>query len=516
MYATSFGCRVLLCLGALCAIAGAAPLAHAAGREPRSTESGGGPAAAALEMDLEPSTTAASHASCDEECDREVSPSAIGPTALPAFFSVPRSVMRRGIWALAQTGYSFVEGHEAVPGAHHSSVSRLALGAVPLAGLQVGASMELRHHQHTAPIVDTGTWLETRGDIRWGLPLSPALNAGALAVVHARPVQSGGRFVPEAGLFAHLRPRGLRQQYGLRFGYRRGDGAQAAQEAARYRESDRLTARSSEFDALMWALSGEHRFGKSRLVAEVSGEVLIGAEAPSLLHHPARLSVGYRRPLSERWGFYGAAHGGLSTRAGALETDLIYPIEPRVSVDFGLAYALMPAPKAQLAEPEPGSVRVDVRADGFGVSDARVELRRGKERIVLARQRLGVYEAAAVAPGSGELWVIAKRLKPYSRRVEVLSGSSLDFQVQMEPEPIQSRISGWVRSSTGEALSASVRVIELGLTLRTDEAGRFDTEAPPGTYTLVLQATGHLQERRSVEVGGEVLLINVQLRRQEP
>lgn len=518
MYATAPPRSILLFASALCLTLGLQARARAAGREPGPSDSVGDRAVAtATEVTRDRAPATSAELACSTGCGNDSWPSvtSVGPTALPAFFSVPRLALRRGVWAVAQTGYSFLEGHEAVPGDHHSSVSRLALGGVPLPGLQVAVNMEIRHHQHLEPTVDTGTWLETRGDVRWGAPLSSTLSAGVLGAAHVRPTEAGGRFVPEAGLFAHLRPRSARQEYGMRVGYRFWDGERALQEAARYRNSDRLTARVSEFDAMVWALSGEHHIGSAKLVAELSGELLLGAGTPSLLQHPSRVSVGYRHALSDRWGFYGAGHAGLSRRASAASAGRFYPVEPRVSLDIGLAYALRADPERKPSV-EAGSIHVDVRAEGFGVSDARVELRRGEERIPLVRRELGIYQALAIPPGSGEIWVTAKRLKPFSRRVMIAPGVPLNLQVQLEPEPIESRISGWVRSPTGEGLAASVRIVELGLTLRTDETGGFDTEAPPGNYTVVLRSQGYRQATRSVEVGDEVLLINVQLQRREP
>ena len=59
-------------------------------------------------------------------------------------------------------------------------------------------------------------------------------------------------------------------------------------------------------------------------------------------------------------------------------------------------------------------------------------------------------------------------------------------------------VTGLVRSETGSPVTASVRLIEPGLTAQADAKGHFHLEVPAGNYTLVIEAPGFVTQRKNV------------------
>ena len=72
--------------------------------------------------------------------------------------------------------------------------------------------------------------------------------------------------------------------------------------------------------------------------------------------------------------------------------------------------------------------------------------------------------------------------------------------------PRAAALIGQVRTEDGVPVEAQVRVLELGLAARADKVGRFRFDVPPGRYTLTIEATGFVSQRKAI--------FNVNLQRQ--
>jgi hypothetical protein len=73
---------------------------------------------------------------------------------------------------------------------------------------------------------------------------------------------------------------------------------------------------------------------------------------------------------------------------------------------------------------------------------------------------------------------------------------------------------GLVRGDSGAPVGATVRITELGRSARTNEAGQFRLEVPPGRYTLTIEAEGFVRQRKKIAVGGgEQSIHNVDMQR---
>jgi hypothetical protein len=80
-----------------------------------------------------------------------------------------------------------------------------------------------------------------------------------------------------------------------------------------------------------------------------------------------------------------------------------------------------------------------------------------------------------------------------------------------------SAISGLVRSEAGEPLAAVVRILELGLSVTADASGGFRFDVPAGSYTLSIEAEGHVSQQKQVQAGrDEQQIYNVDLQRVRP
>jgi Carboxypeptidase regulatory-like domain len=92
--------------------------------------------------------------------------------------------------------------------------------------------------------------------------------------------------------------------------------------------------------------------------------------------------------------------------------------------------------------------------------------------------------------------------------------AKLDVALRKVAGPRPAAVTGLVRGENGSPVAARVRVVELGRTVDADDGGHFRFEVPPGHYTLVIEASGYVVQRKSVEVAaGEHNIYDVDLQR---
>jgi uncharacterized membrane protein len=86
--------------------------------------------------------------------------------------------------------------------------------------------------------------------------------------------------------------------------------------------------------------------------------------------------------------------------------------------------------------------------------------------------------------------------------------------VQLEPAAPTGQVRGLVRSFTGKGLAARVRIDPVGTELSTERDGTFAVDVPPGDYEVVIEASGHETQRRTVKVERDgVVVLNADLLR---
>jgi hypothetical protein len=338
---------------------------------------------------------------------------------------------------------------------------------------------------------------------------SPALDAQLL-----------GAYVPAHSPFS----------VGMMAGFRYDKMADVAVDPARYRAGDRLALGISEFNALPLGTGGSYRLGETEVIAELSADVLLGAGAPAVSQSPLRATVGARHRLSDSVALRLLTDTSLSARPPTGAADPLLPVEPRFQVLVGMAYQVLswepdPEPVVDrpptLHRPEPiapppeATLEVNVTTlGGYPLSDATVRLHLDGDTLEVPHHNLQTYRIDKLKPMRGTLRVEADRLRSQTLDVTLSLERPNVIVVQLEPAAPTGQVRGLVRSFTGKGLAARVRIDPVGTELSTERDGTFAVDVPPGDYEVVIEASGHETQRRTVKVERDgVVVLNADLLR---
>jgi hypothetical protein len=434
--------------------------------------------------------------------------------------------------ALAATlGYGYTEKQDDHDGAHHRLSLRAAAALPVTTWLSVGPVLDGRYdlHRHDSgtvldaallarATVSPGAW-RLGAELRGWVP--GAENAGTMA--RAASLDARALVGAELGVV----------RLASAVGFRLDRSSAAGKDAARLGPGDRLALGLSDYDAVLLGLGTAIPLGKNELIAEASGDVLVGRGAPGLSQSPLRLAAGVRRELSPALGVELLAVGSLSGKPDLTATGPLVPNEPRVSLLAGVRYSFLPAPNANATEPvapapsakpapppEPSPARpsdalveITLRDEqNAPVSDASVVLTRGAERSELAQDGPGRYRREHVAAGAAVVGVEAKGFQALERGVTIEPGVPLRLDLVLSAVAPPSQVRGLIRSLAGKGLSAKIRVEPAGLEATTDADGAFRIDLPPGSYDVVIESPGYAPQRRHVAVDPEgVVILNAEL-----
>lgn len=463
-----------------------------------------------------------------------------GARAVPGHFRVPVvAAASPGMRLAGAVGYGFIESQVDAPGTHHRIGGRAAAGVTLVRGLDLALGTTLRHDRHSASDArgsDQGSILSSElcaragrafADLHLGLGLSASFPGGTAV---ARSLQNPAL---DAQLLAAYVPEGAAWRLAMLAGLRYDRSASAMSDPRAYRAGDRLALGVSEFNAIPLGIGAGYRTGATEWTAEVSGDWLVGAGAPSLSRSPWRLSAGALHGLAEGVALTWVTETALSARPPTGSEDPLSPIEPRFQVLVGLAYRLLdwdaapaavarpvtapaftrPAAAIPAAPAAPASLQVNVMtADGYPLSDATVELELGQATLMVSHENLARYRLPEVPAGVATLRISAPRLQSHVQSIRLESGAPLIVDVQLEAAPQSGQLQGLVRSFGGRRLQAHIRIEPIGVELSTDAAGAFLMDVAPGRYEVVIEAVGHETQRRQVVVKPEgVVVINADL-----
>lgn len=458
----------------------------------------------------------------------------IGPKLLPGYERVPAPAPgARGAWVGGNAGYAFTESQALAPGSHHRASGRLGIGVAPTPWLGLALGTHLRHDRHSDDGLgpDSGTAIDSEVEAVAGARVAgDVLLGGGVRAHFARGDDLTGSLTHptlDFQLLAAYAPIDSPASVGLLAGYRHDRSGGLLARASEYRPGDRLALGVSDLDALLFGLATSWRLGRTELIAELGADLLVGSGAPALHQSPLRASAGVRHSLSDALALRMGADVSLSSRA-AEEPETLYPVEPRLRLGVGLTWRVLggqvpppPAPPAILRRqpppppPAPSSLLVSVTTlDGHPLSDAQVEIVAGGRERAIPHERLGRYRLDGIRPGPLVLRVGAERLETHVREVELVPGEPLSVEVRLAPASASAQIRGLIRSFDGRGLRAQIRIQPLGRQLSTSADGTFLVEVPPGRYDVVVEASGHVPQRRSVEVGDDgVVILNADLPR---
>jgi hypothetical protein len=340
----------------------------------------------------------------------------------------------------ATMGYGFTEAQRGDDGAHHRLSLRLAGAIAPTAWLSIAPALDGRYDVHAD---DSGTVIDgalavrlsaSAGDFRLGAELRPWVPGSEDVSTTFEALSLDSRLLAGATFGNAL--------VGVSAGYRLDRSEKVGENAAELGFGDRLSLGLSEFDAVIVGLGARVFVGNTELLAEASGDLLVGGGAPPLSESPLRATAGVRQALSKRLAAEFLVDVSLSSRPEALPSSPLVPIEPRVSAFAGIRYrftseasetpasepvpppaAIVPAPAATPKEAPLEVVVTDEQ--GVAVSDPKVRFTSGPTSRDLARDAAGQLRDDHVPAGSGTLTVEAAGFVRVERRFELEPGKAL-------------------------------------------------------------------------------------------
>jgi len=465
-----------------------------------------------------------------------------GDRALPALGHVPLAAPGQAaeVAAASTLGFGYTEPQSAGDGSHERLSARLALSAYATRWLAVGLLADGRYDRHTrdAGGIDDG-WqlhpeLTTRastelGKVRVGLDLTAWTPGG----------KDVGASFGAVGLDTRLLasyPKGRFEFAGVA-GFRVDRSAGAAGNVAAMRRGDRIALGASDFDAVLAGLGGSYHWDHTEWFGEASADLLVGSGAPSVSESPIRVTTGVRQTLGQsRFSAEILLDVLLSGRPSSAPTAPLAPVEPRFVASLGLRYrfgstgeeassSAPPLPPEPPPEPPPGQLIKDLPPETTlelsltderkqPLENAKVELSVGDQRLPLQSSGPGRYRLQNAPSGHAHLFIHSEGRQDVERELDLKSGSTLELDIQSQTALPAGQVRGLVRSFTGKALSAKVRVEPGGGETTTDAEGFFQIDVPPGDYEVVIEAPGFSAQRRKAHVDEHgVVIVNADLSR---
>ena len=301
-------------------------------------------------------------------------------------------------------GYGFTEA-QADEGPHHRILGQLGVGLAPLTWLELSMRAMARHDRHPDDGMgsDSGSTTDLALSARAGDDLGSGFRVGGDLGARFPGSEAPADSLSSPAIDARLLL-GWARDAGVRFagyaGYRLDYTDGVAEDRERYRLGDRLALGVSEFDAVLVGVGAIVPVASTELLAELSGDVLVGSGAPEFSQSPLRASAGARIGLSDRAHIEVLGDVSLSSRPDLGPDAPLIPIEPRFSLMAGFRYRFWngpkpsavtqppPEPKKQPVvapppkQPEPlppppvNSVRINVvdKTTGHPLSDAEAEI----------------------------------------------------------------------------------------------------------------------------------------------
>jgi hypothetical protein len=317
-------------------------------------------------------------------------------------------------------------------------------------------------------------------------------------------------------------------------GMRLDNSANSAPDLARLRHGDRVALGLSDSHALLVGVGLAHRpTAKLQLFGELSGNLLLGKDAPKLLASPLRAAIGARYFVLDELSVELSLIPSLSQQPSTAVTAPLVPIEPRFSALAGLRYRFLSQtpvamPRAQVPveqEPTPREEPVSlatlrgVLTDNVGAAlpDVAVLLNyEGGEQETVSDAE-GRYTFTELKPGKVTLSAHAPGFKASMWELEVSAPLTSAPAQALQPADNKGSLRCLVRSFRSEPLTAEVSVRDMrGKRVAagtTSAEGLLEIALTPGQYRVMIEAAGYRSQRTNVQVApNEVAILNVDMR----
>lgn len=442
------------------------------------------------------------------------------------------SVPRLSIAATA--GYGYTEPQGAADGAHHRMSGSAAVAVTPIAPVSFAMRFDERYDLH--PDDGGGAHGGAVGDPRLVVRAGAATGSfhlggelGAWFVGSQAPSIDFGATTLDARLLAAWTARsGV--TIAAMAGYRLDNSRNAIDHPERLRFGDRIALGLSGFDAALAGVAVDVPVGRTEILGELSGDVLVGSGAPAFTDSPLRVTAGVRQKLGRALSLELRAEASLSGRPDVGPTAPLVPIEPRVSVFAGIRYTLpfqdegvkleTPSSPVNTAQKPAGTEQKQVAStvvritgeDGNPIPDAKVEIRVGTWSHPAELGPDGGYHVSDVPKGDAVVAVTAEGFVATEQHAPIGEGPAAVVDVRLTRATPSGQLRGLVRSFGGKGLAASVRVEPIGSETKAGADGVFTIDIPPGDYQVVVRAPHYKEQKRKIHVDENgVTILNAEL-----
>jgi hypothetical protein len=465
--------------------------------------------------------------------------SAIGSTdrALPGVIHVGAPVPAEAFLRVAGgAGYGWYEPFADIEASTHRMSGRIAASISPINELTLGLDIWGRFDTSSVDGgSETALYGEPRLTGRYALPIHDGLHVGAQAdlrivgaeapsikldaITPALRAQIAARLAPQTWLAAEL-------------GFQLDNTENALDEDQPVSTLGNLTIGASSSSSIPWGVGVSHRLTgpKTELLGELSGDILVGADAPRFAESPLRLALGARHPLSEAFSLSGGLNFGLSARNEEALVGAYVPREPRISALVALGWEWgkkagpvqeAPPPKAVEKKPPPPPPPVIktsavtgmvVDEGGRPLADVEVILtRQGSEPSTTRTYADGRFEFPEV-PDEGNVELVIKTPGFENLKISYAEGEERSREVVLYPALPAGQVRGAVLDLSGKPIPASITITPGDHEVAVKEDGSFELELAPGRYTVRFNHPDYKNQMRVVVVEDRgVVILNIAL-----
>jgi hypothetical protein len=298
--------------------------------------------------------------------------------------------------------------------------------------------------------------------------------------------------------------------------------------------ANNLTIGASSSPSIPWGVGVSHRLSgpRTELLSELSGNILVGGNAPGFSESPFRLDLGVRQPLAAGLSLGAVFEVGLSARTDAPQGEDYVPREPRLAGLVTLGWHLQkkeppPPPPVKQKEakkevkppPPPKPVIETSKATGSIVDEGGRPLT--DVEVILTQEGKAPRTTRSLADGRFEFVEIPVKgdvqLEIRTPGYEVVKrtyteGAERNAEVVMYPALPAGQVRGAVLDLAGNPVVATIEITPGDHEMVVNEDGTFELELAPGRYTVRFRHDDFKNQRRVVVVQDRgVVILNIAL-----